>query len=90
MVYYTILTITNWPSGNSFKVIDLAITNLVSNSLLYSLTPSSLDYQRLLKKREAQKVPKYRDLAQQKGGEFEPLVIGTSGAITATAKNSYK
>ena len=29
---------------------------------------------------------KYRDLVQQKGGEFVPLVIGTSGAITAAAK----
>ena len=29
---------------------------------------------------------KYRDLVQQKGAEFEPLVIGTSGAVTATAK----
>ena len=80
------LVITNWPSGNSLKVIDLAVTNPVSSTLQYSLTPSLLDHQRLLKKREAQKVTKYRALVHQKGGEFEPLVIGASGAITATAK----
>ena len=28
----------------------------------------------------------HRALVHQKGGEFEPLVIGASGAITATAK----
>ena len=78
--------VTNWPSGNPLKVIDLAVTNPVSSTLQYSLTPSLLDHQRLLKKREAQRVTKYRALVHQKGGEFEPLVIGASGAITATAK----
>jgi len=80
------LVVTNWPSGNSLKVIDLAVTNPVSSTLQYSLTPNLLDHQRLLKKREAQKVTKYSSLVHQKGGEFEPLVIGASGAITATAK----
>ena len=80
------LAITSWPSGSSLKATDLATTSPASSSLLYSLTPSSLDYQRLLKKREAQKVSEYRDLAQQKGGELKPLAVGTSGASTATAK----
>jgi len=57
-----------------------------TGTLQYSLAPSLLDHQRLLKKREAQKVSKYRALVQQKGGEFETLVIGTSGSITTTAK----
>ena len=54
------LTITNWPTGNSIKIIDLAITNPVSDSIQYSATPISLDPQRLLKKREQQKIQKYR------------------------------
>ena len=45
------LTTTNWPVGNSLKVIDLATTNPVSDSVQYSSTPNSLDPERLLKKR---------------------------------------
>ena len=78
--------ITNWPSGSSLKATGLAVASPASSSLQDSLAPSSLDHQRLLKKREAQKVSKYRALVHQKGGELEPLVIGASGAITATAK----
>ena len=39
-----------------------------------------------LKKREAQKVSKYGDLVQSKGGSFEPPVTGSSGSITTPAK----
>lgn len=79
------LTITNWPTGNSIKIIDLAITNPVSDSIQYSATPISLDPERLLKKREIQKIQKYRRLVESsKGGTFEPLVIGTSGNVTKT------
>ena len=46
----------------------------------------TLDSQRLLKKREAQKVSKCSDFAQSKGGSFEPLVTGSSWSITASAK----
>ncbi len=76
------LTITNWPTGNSIKIIDLAITNPVSDSIQYSATPISLDPERLLKKREIQKIQKYRRLVESNGGSFEPLVIGTSGIVT--------
>ena len=78
------ITITNWPTGNSIKIMDLAITNPVSDSIQYSATPISLDPERLLKKREQQKIQKYRRLVESKGGTFEPLVIGTSGNITKT------
>ena len=79
------LTITNWPTGNSIKIIDLAITNPVSDSIQYSATPISLDPERLLKKHEIQKIKKYRRLVEsKKGGTFEPLVIGTSGNVTKT------
>jgi len=76
------LTITNWPTGNSIKIIDLAITNPVSDSIQYLATPISLDPERLLKKREIQKIQKYRRLVESNGGSFEPLVIGTSGIVT--------
>ena len=77
------LTITNWPTGNSIKIIDLAITNPVSDSIQYSATPISLDPERLLKKREHHKIKKYRRLVESKGrGTFEPLVIGTAGNVT--------
>ena len=59
---------------------------MVSHFYQYLSTPSSLDSQRLLKKREAQKVSKYGDLVQSKGGSFEPIVIGSSGSITTSAK----
>ena len=31
-------------------------------------------------------IPSCRNLVQQKGGEFEPLVIGSSGSVTSTTK----
>ena len=80
------LATTNWPAGNSFKVTDLVVTSPVSHSYQYSSTPSSLDHQRLLKKRESQKTSKYRTLAHSQGGDFEPLAVGTSGSITTPAK----
>jgi len=80
------ITITNWPQGKSLKVIDLAITNPVSPTQSYIQTPSALDPERLLKKREIQKINKYRPFVVSKGGEFDPLVIGTSGNITSTTK----
>ena len=46
----------------------------------------SLSPERLLKKREIQKITKYTPLVESQGGEFSPLVIGTSGYITALAK----
>ena len=46
------LTTTNWPLGKSLKVVDLAITNPVSQTFQYSSTPVSLHPERLLKKRE--------------------------------------
>ena len=57
----------------------------MSDSIHYSATPISLDPERLLKKREQQKIQKYRCLVESKGaGTFEPLVIGTSGKVTKT------
>ena len=67
-------------------MIDLAITNPVSKSIVYSNDPVSVDPLRLLKKRELQKTNKYSTLVQSQGGEFSPLVIGTSGNITASTK----
>jgi hypothetical protein len=80
------ITITNWPIQKSLRMIDLAITNPVSKSIVYSNDPLSVDPLRLLKKRELQKTNKYSTLVQSQGGEFSPLVIGTSGSITASTK----
>ena len=71
------LTITSWPAGSSLKATHLATTNPVSPSHYYCSTPSSLDPERLLKKREAQKTSKYRTLAEAQGGEFDPLAVGS-------------
>ena len=75
------LTTTNWPLGKSLSVTDLAVTSPVSPPCHYLPTPSSLDPERLFKKREAQKVSKYRFLAESQRGEFGPLVVGTHGRV---------
>ena len=84
------LTTTSWPTGSALKVTDLAVTSPASDAHQYSSTPSSLDPQRLLKKRESQKVSKYRAVAQSKGGELEPLVTGTSGSVTHQQNTYFK
>ena len=55
---------------------------------MYDITssPTFIDPQRLLKKRESQKATKYSSLAQSQGGELSPLVTGTSGYTTSSAK----
>ena len=80
------LTVSNWPNGNPNKVIDLAIVDCVSPSTNYRNTDASLNPDVLLKKRESQKISKYRTLVEQNGGQFEPLVISTSGRITANTR----
>ena len=40
----------------------------------------------LCKKREAQKVSKYRTLVESQGGDFTPLVTGSHGNTTSSAK----
>jgi hypothetical protein len=77
------LNVSNWPNGNPNKVIDLAIVDCVSPSTNYRNTDASLNPDVLLKKRENQKNSKYHTLVEQNGGKFEPLVISTSGKITA-------
>ena len=59
-----------------------AITNLVSKSIRYICSPTSTDPLRLLKNRQSPKASKYSTLVQSQGGEFSPIVIGTSGSIT--------
>ena len=79
-------TCTMYGVGGSLKVTDLATTNPVSHSHHYCSTPTSLDPERLLKKRETQKASECRTLAESQGGEFDPLVIGTHGSITISNK----
>ena len=80
------LTVSNWPNGNPNKVIDLAIVDCVSHTVNYRNTEASLNPNVLLKKRENQKISKYRNLVERNGGQFEPLVISTSGRITANTR----
>ena len=68
-----------------------AITNpAVSQSRPYSASPVSLHPERLLKNCEVQKSNKYQALAESKGGDFSPLVVGTSGYITSSAKKALQ
>ena len=81
-----LLWITNWPLGKSLRVVNLATANPVSQTFQYSSTPASLHPERLLKKRELQKVTKYYALVEAQGGDFSSLVTRTSGYITSSAK----
>ena len=76
----------SWPSGESLRVTGPATASPVSQSTPYSPTPTSIDPERLLKKRESKKTTEYRSLAQSQGGDFSPLVTGTSGYTTTSTK----
>ena len=65
---------------------DLAIVDCVSQTTNYRNSEASLNPEVLLKKREGKKKSKYRTLVERNGGQFEPLVISTSGRITANTR----
>ena len=58
----------------------------MSPSYHYCSTPTSLDPERLLKKRETQKISKYRSLVESRRGELDPLVTGAHGNTTSSSK----
>ena len=80
------MTVTSWSTGKSLRVTDLAVASSVSQSTQYSPSPSSLSPERPLKERETQKATKYSTLVESQGGDFSPLVTGTSGYVASPAK----
>ena len=75
---------------SSLRATDLATTSPMSLTHQYSCIPSSLEPERLLKKREAQKASKYRTLAESQGGELDPLAVGAHGSATSSTKKALQ